>query len=171
MMNEESKQHWIRIGVVALTTFLVAYLAFYIALKHHLKRAYDPFYQAQKMEKMFEKQSYNFDKYILDKMENPFEAKMRPMIVNLVKEPNEYKVIVDLSQFDGEEKAVDVIVKGDELTVKGQFDKKIRGNEKIINFTQTYYLDEKFDEEKITKEMKGNKYIVTIPFLTEESED
>ena len=110
-----------------------------------------------------EKQAYDFDKYMLRKMENPFEPKMRPMMVNLVKEANEYKVIVDLTQFEDEE-ALNVDIKDNELTVKGEFDKNVRGTEKIINFTQTYYLDEKLDEERITREKKGNKYVITIPF-------
>ena len=42
---------------------------------------------------------------------------------------------------------------------------------KIINFTQTYYLDEKIDESGITKERKGDKYIVTIPFLNNIEEE
>jgi hypothetical protein len=88
MINEESKQHWIRVGVIALITFLVSYLAFCLALKHHLKKAYNPFYQAEKMEKMLEKQAYDFDNYMLKKMENPFEPKMRPTMINLVKEGN-----------------------------------------------------------------------------------
>ncbi len=44
---------------------------------------------------------------IEDKMtnENPFELqKMRPMLVNLVKENNEYKVIVDLKPLENNEK-------------------------------------------------------------------
>ena len=164
-MIEETKQHWIRMGIIALITFLVSYLAFFMALKHHIKSLNNPFYQAERLEKMIEKEQRNFDKY--DKMNNPFEPKMRPMMVNLVKEPNEYKVIVDLSQLDGNAEAVEVLVQGDELTVKGNIDKKIRGTEKIINFTQTYYLDEKLEESKITKEIKGDRYIVTIPYKTE----
>ena len=170
-MNEESKQQWIRIVTIVLITFLVSYLAFYMATKHHLKNLNNPFYQAERLEKMFEKQAYNFDKYELKKMENPFEPKIRPMMVNLVKESNEYKIIIDLTQLDGDENAVNVEVQGDELTVKGNIDKKIRGTEKIISFTQTYYLDEKPEENKITKERKGNKYIVTIPFQNREIDD
>ena len=40
---------------------------------------------------MLEKQNKDFDKFV--KMDNPFEPKMRPMFINLVKEANEYKVI------------------------------------------------------------------------------
>ena len=97
-------------------------------------------------------------------MESPFVPKMRPMMVNLIKEPSEYKVIVDLTLLDGNEKNISINIQGDELTISGNMDKKIRGTEKIINFTQTYYLDEKLKETDITREKKGDKYIVTIPF-------
>lgn len=163
MLNEESRDLWLKIGVVALITFLVSYFAFCIALKHHAKKMQSSFFPAERMEKFIEKQERDFDKYMINTMENPFIPKMRPMFVNLVKETNEYKVIVDLTQIE-DEKALNIDIKENELTVKGEFDKKMRGTEKIISFTQTYYLDEKLDEDNITKEKKGNKYIITIPF-------
>ena len=41
--------------------------------------------------------------------------------------------------------------------------KELRG-EKIMNFSQAFYLDEKLISNKISKVKKGNKYIITIPF-------
>ena len=163
-MNEETKQEWLKIGAIALVTFLVSYLAFCIAIKHHLKELKNPYYQAERLEKYIEKQERDFDKYMLNKMENPFVPKMRPTMVNLVKEASEYRIIVDLEQFDDNENTINVNIDGNELTIKGEIDKKIRGAEKIISFTQTYYLDEKLNENDIKKERKGNKYIITIPF-------
>lgn len=168
-MTEESKQHWIRIAIIALIFFILAYLAFYLAMKHNLKNASNPFYQAERLEKIMEKQLIDFNRDNNKRMENPFEPTMRPMMINLIKELNEYKVIVDLSQLDNDEKAVNVDIQGDELTINGHFDKQIRGTEKIINFTQTYYLNEKLDKDNIIKERKGNKYIITIPFKSNDS--
>ena len=162
-MNEDTKHQWLKIGGIVLITFLVSYLAFCMALKYHLKEFKNPYYQAERLEKYIEKHERDFDKYLIREMENPFMPKMRPMFVNLVKETNEYKVIVDLTQIEDEE-ALNVDIKDNELTVKGEFDKNVRGTEKIINFAQTYYLDEKLDESKITREKKGHKYIITIPF-------
>ena len=76
-----------------------------------------------------------------------------------------------MKPLDGDEKAINVDIQGDELTIRGELDKKIRGSEKIINFTQTYYLDEKIEEQKISREKKGDKYIVTIPFVSENNND
>lgn len=168
-MLEETKHHWLRICAIALISFIAAFLAFYIVMEIMINRISSPAYQVKRIEKAIEKQDREFERFIDKRMENPFEPKMRPMMVNLVKEPNEYKVIIDLTQLDGNEEAIKVDVEGDELTVKGNIDKKIRGTEKIINFTQTYYLDENLDESKITKERKGDKYIITIPFNKKEN--
>lgn len=171
MIDENAKHHWLKIASIALITFIVAFLAFYIVMEIMINRITNPVYQAKRVEKLIAKQEREFEKFAEKGMENPFEPKIRPMMVNLVKEPNEYKVIVDLTQLDGNENAVKVELQGDELTVKGQIDKKIRGTEKMISFTQTYYLDEKPEESKMVKERKGDKYIITIPFLSNESEE
>ena len=104
------------VPIIALVLFLVSYLAFYLSLKNHLKNLNNPFYQAQRMEKAFEKQVRDFDKFNEKYLNNPFEPKMRPMIVNLVKEPQEYKVIVDLSALDGNEESINITINNDELT-------------------------------------------------------
>lgn len=165
-MNIETKEHWLKIGAIALITFIMAFLAFYIIMEIMIHRISDPVYQVKRIEKIIAKQEKDFQKTNEGNMNNPFEPKMRPMLVNLVKEPSEYKIIVDLATLDSNEEAINVSIQGDELTVSGKMDKKIRGNEKIIEFAQTYYLDEKIEENKITKERKGDKYIITIPFLS-----
>ena len=56
-MNEETKHEWLKIGTIALVTFLVSYLAFCIALKHHSKKMHNPFYQAERLENMLKNKS------------------------------------------------------------------------------------------------------------------
>ena len=101
-------------------------------------------------------------------MTDPFTAKIRPTFINLVKEPSEYKIIIDLKQIDANEDIIDIQIQNNELTIKGEVDNKVRGQEKIIKFTQTYYLDEKVNEQEIAKERKGDKYIINLPFEIEE---
>lgn len=164
MIDENTKHHWLKIVAIALTTFVAAFLAFYIVMEIMINRINNPMYNVERLEKLMEHQIRDFEHLEDEKMENPFLPKMRPMIVNLVKEPNEYKVIIDLLPLNGNENSVNVKVEDDKLTVHGEVDKNNFGRERIINFTQTYYLDEKLDVKGITKERKGNKYIVTIPF-------
>ncbi|MCM1004658.1 MAG: Hsp20/alpha crystallin family protein [Candidatus Gastranaerophilales bacterium] len=163
--NETTKHHWLRIGAIALITFIVAFIAFYCVMELMLHRMTDPMYNAKRIEKIMQKQEKSFQK-IEDRMtkENPFEPTMRPMLVNLVKENNEYKVIVDLKPLENNEKDVNVNIKDHIITVSGELDEKLFGSQKIINFSQSYYLDEDLEKDKITKEKKGDKYIITIPF-------
>lgn len=163
--NESTKNHWLRIGAIALITFIVAFLAFYCVMELMLHRMTDPMYNAKRIEKIMKQQERSFQR-IEDKMtnENPFEPKMRPMLVNLVKENNEYKVIVDLKPLENNEKDINVKIKDHIITVSGELDEKSFAGERIVNFSQSYYLDEDLETDKISKEKKGDKYIITIPF-------
>lgn len=164
MLNEEKKHVWLKITGIIAMSFIAAFLAFYCALALMIHKITDPMYHARQMEKMMIKQEKNFKRMEAKMSENPFEPKMRPMLVNLVTENNEYKIIVDLKPLNGNENAVNVKLDNNMVTISGETDKKTIGGEKILNFSQSYYLDEKIDSTKISKEKKGNKYIITIPF-------
>ena len=159
-MPEENKHHLLKVIGVIIATFLGAFLAFYLAVDLTLNRMFNPEYQIRKMEKTMN----NIQKFDEKMMESPFVPKMSPMLVNLVKEPNEYKVIVDLKSLGDDEKNVDVKLDNNMVTISGDMQKKEVRGEKIMNFSQSFYLDEKLVSNKIIKERKGNKYIVTIPF-------
>ena len=159
-MPEENKHHLLKVIGVIIATFLGAFLAFYLAVDLTLNRMFNPEYQIRKMEKTMN----NVQKFDERMMESPFVPKMSPMLVNLVKEANEYKVIVDLKPLGDDEKNVDVKLDNNIVTVSGDMQKKELRGEKIMNFSQSFYLDEKLLPNKIVKERKGNKYIVTIPF-------
>ena len=159
-MLEENKHHLLKVIGVIIATFLGAFLAFYLAVDLTLNRMFNPEYQIHKMEKTMN----NIQKFDEKMMESPFVPKMSPMLVNLVKEPNEYKVIVDLKSLGDDEKNVDVKLDNNMVTISGDMQKKEVRGEKIMNFSQSFYLDEKLIPNKIIKERKGNKYIVTIPF-------
>lgn len=159
-MLEENKHHLLKVIGVIIATFLGAFLAFYLAVDLTLNRMFNPEYQIRKMERTMN----NIQKFDEKMMESPFVPKMSPMLVNLVKEPNEYKIIVDLKSLGDDEKNVDVKLDNNIVTISGDMQKKELRGEKIMNFSQSFYLDEKLIPNKIIKERKGNKYIVTIPF-------
>lgn len=159
-MLEENKHHLLKVIGVIIATFLGAFLAFYFAVDLTLNRMFNPEYQIRKMERTMN----NIQKFDEKMMESPFVPKMSPMLVNLVKEPNEYKVIVDLKSLGDDEKNVDVKLDNNMVTISGDMQKKELKGEKNMNFSQSFYLDEKLIPNKIIKERKGNKYIVTIPF-------
>lgn len=163
-MENEKKQMIIKIAVVMVVTFIAAFLAFYTALAITVNKLTNPNYYEKRMEKMiknYEKDMQNFESKLED---NPFVPKSRPMLVNLVKEKNEYKVIVNLKPLEGNEKGVDVKIKNNIVSVNGELEKNTHRGEEIVSFSQSYYLDEELLTDKISKEKLDNKYIITIPF-------
>ena len=66
-MNEETKSQWIKIGVVALVTFLASFCAFNLSIKHNLKKMTNPFAEFEKMESFIAKQEREFNR-IIEKM-------------------------------------------------------------------------------------------------------
>lgn len=164
MSNEEKKVGWLRVLGIIVITFLVAFLAFFAALEFSLHRMMDPVYHAKRIEKMMRQEQKRIEKFEDKMMENPFEPKMQPMLVNLVKENDEYKVIVDLKPLGGNDKNIKVNLENNVISIYGDMEKKEHRGEEIMSFAQSYYLDEKINSDKMTKEKKGDKYIITIPF-------
>jgi HSP20 family molecular chaperone IbpA len=144
--------------------FIVFFIALYAAITIALHQMLDPVYNSRQIEKLLKQQEKNFEQFEFELGEHPFLPKTRPMLVNLVKENDEYKVIVDLKPLEGNEKDVTVKIKDNVISIRGELNKQTTGSEKILNFSQSYYLDEKLETDKISKEKKGDKYIITIPF-------
>lgn len=160
-MEENSRNHWLKI---ALITFATSFLAFYLVMEIMIHRITNPIFDMQRIERSVQKDFKKLENFEDKLMENPFEPKMRPMLVNLIKEGGEYRVIVDLKPLDGDENGINVNIEDKTLIVSGELDKKFHGNEKIIKFSQAYYLDDDLMKDKIVKEKKGDKYIITIPY-------
>lgn len=164
-MSNEEKNNLLKVLGAVLLGIFVLFMAFYLAMELILRKVTSPEYSMKHIEKVIKAQEKEFKKAEKRMLtENPFEPRMRPMLVNLVKENNNYKVIVDLKPLDGNDNGIDVNINKNVLTITGEFDKQSLGAEKIMHFSQTYYLDEDLLTDKITKEKKGDKYIITIPF-------
>ena len=163
-MNEDTKNTWIKFGLIALISFLSAFLAFYIVMEIMIHRITSPEYNIRKIEKIIQKNNRAFAALDKDLGNNPFEPKMRPMFVNLVKENDKYQIIVDLKAIDLSEENVKVNLKDKLLTVSGEIEKKAHNSEKMINFSNSFYLDEDIKPNQMTKERKGDRYIITVPF-------
>lgn len=166
-MDEDNKK-WLKVLGCIVLGFVIAYLSFYVAVVFALHKFFNPEINPQNIskdfDKMIQRQNKEFRKLEKTFGDNPFEPKIRPMLVNLVKENGKYLIIVDLKQIDGDENGIDIKIKDNIISVKGEFEESSSHGEKILDFSQSYYVDEKLDTANLTKEKKGNKYIITIPF-------
>jgi len=160
----EKNKKWLKILAIIIVGFVMMLGAFYIAVSIALHQMLDPVYNSKHIDKIIKQQEKNFEKFEREINEHPFMPKTRPMLVNLVKENNEYKIIVDLKPLEGNENDINVKIKGNIISIDGALDKKDGRGEKILNFSQSYYLDEKLLTDSISKEKVGDKYIITVPF-------
>ena len=163
-MEENQNRKWLKILGIIILGFIMIVISFYIAVSIALHRMLDPVYNSRQIEKLLKQQEKNFEQFEFELGEHPFVPKTRPMLVNLVKENDEYKVIVDLKPLEGNENDVNVKIKDNVISVHGELENNTSLGERILSFSQSYYLDEKLNTDKITKEKKGDKYIITIPF-------
>ncbi len=167
MLDEEKKSCkccWWKVLCGLIMIFIVTFLAFHLALSIMFNKMFSPEYNARRLEKMLIQQEREFQKFENKAMKDPFEIKVRPMLVNLVQEEDEYKLVVDLRQLDNNEKGISFNLDNNVATVSGEMEKKAKNSERIVNFSQSYYLNNKLIVDKIKKERKGDKYIITIPF-------
>ena len=152
-MSDEKKFCILKYLVFVLATLIGAFLAFYFAVDITLERMFNPVYRMKHAEKIMNKEFKHFNK------------KMRhmPSLVHLVKDSDEYKLIVDLTHLNNDEKNINVSFDKDMVTVSGGIDKSKKREESIMSFTQSYVLSDEIDIANVRKEKIRNKYIITIP--------
>ena len=163
-MDENKKQKWLKVLIIIVSGFILMFVAFYAAILIAFHQMLNPVYNSKYIDKIIRQQERNFERFEQEISEHPFLPRTRPILVNLVKENDEYKVIVDLKPLEGNENGVNIKIKDNIISVTGELDKQTHRGEEILNFSQSYYLDEKLITNKIRKEKIGDKYIITIPF-------
>ena len=166
-MLEENK-HTLKHAIITfIAALLGGFLAFYVVMDITLARMFDPMRGFKKAEKMIQKQARE-----MQRMDNdifmPAPMPLHHSLITMVKEDNTYKFIVDLKQFNNNDKNIDVTINGDTINIKGVFDKSKGHKDTIVEFSQTFALGSTILKDKVTKEQKGDKYIITVPV---ESED
>lgn len=168
-MNEEEQNkhhHYFKHGLITfLAALLGGFLAFYVVIDITLARMLDPMRGIKHAEKMMERQLRDMQKLDND-IFAPIPMPLHHSIITMVKEDKVYKFIIDLKQLDNKENNVDVSVDSDTVTIKGNAEKTNNKKTSTINFSQTFSLGIPIDKTKITKERKGDKYIITIPIET-----
>lgn len=165
-MNEEEQNrhhHYFKHGLITfLAALLGGFLAFYVVIDITLARMLDPMRGMKRAEKIMEKQLKDMQKFDND-IFAPVPMPLHHSIITMVQEDDDYKFIIDLKQLDNKESNVDVNIDSDTVTIKGNAEKTNNKKTSTINFSQTFSLGIPIDKSKVTKERKGDKYIVTIP--------
>ncbi|MCQ2740180.1 MAG: Hsp20 family protein [bacterium] len=154
------------LGIVILT-FVTAFFAFYLAICFAYNQLFNPTNQIKRIDKMLQIQDREFKKFDNSISKHPFLRYSTTPFVSISKEPDSYKVVVDLKPLNDNSDAIKVDVKGNSLSIRGNSTNNSKNKTSEIDFSQVYYLDEELNADMIKTEKDGHQYIVTIPFMTE----
>lgn len=149
--NHGRKKCWCKYAGIVLATLIGAFLAFYFIADMTLHHMMNPMYHMNKMDRKIAKEFRKADMFI------------PKSLVLLEKDSNAYKIFIDLKAFDADLDDIDILVEGQKVTISGEIEKEKRNEEKVINFVQTFYLDDVIDSSRIKKEEKRDKFIITLP--------
>lgn len=147
-----------------LLGLLGAFLAFYVVTDWYFKSMLDPVNQMKRMDKAIEKRDRQMERQFQKAYKGANKLQERANHVIRLEQTNEgYKVLVDLIPLNDSEKNVEVKTNGNVLTVKAAGIHGLGDRKSIVEFTQSYMFGDDVDLTKITKERKGDLYVINIP--------
>ena len=146
--------------LIALSVLLGAYLSFYTISDWHFKKMLDPIHQIKKMEKILQQEERAMQKTA--QREWRTEQTLNNYI-QLKEIPNAYIITINLLPFGNNDDNISVTTDDNTLTIHAICEKEQSNATKTFAISQSYTFNKKANLNKITKERKGNKYIITVP--------
>lgn len=162
---------WLKYLVITLAAFAGAFFAVYFIADIKLHEYFTPHLpppsvRVEDLDDILREQ----DRMMQDLMR--LTPNLNPFFINPVKlqtfqDNDEYKIILDLKPFGGNENNIKVDVTPTSVKVSGKSQKKDKHNEDEVSFYQSFALPKKADPKGVTKEKNGNRYVITIPIADE----
>lgn len=141
-----------------------AFLAFYVVTDWYFKAMLNPVNQMKRMDRAIERRDREMEKAFKKAFHGTERLQERANhIIKLEQDDDEYKVLVDLVPLNDSEKNVEVKTNGNLLTVKAAGIHGFGDRKSLVEFTQSYMFGDNVDLSKLTKERKGDTYVITIP--------
>lgn len=154
------KHPWLSHLLTALLALLGAFLAFYVVTDWHYKRLLDPVHQMRKMERMMMKE----DRAMAKMMHKDFRSERNlESYIQLAETSDAYVITVNLRPFNNDDENVSISTDDNTLTIHATNEKNKKNSSKVLAVSQSYAFPDNVDFNKITKERRGDKYIITIP--------
>lgn len=141
-----------------------AFLAFYVVTDWYFKAMLNPVNQMKRMDRAIERRDREMEKAFQKAFRGTERLQERANhVIRLEQTDDEYKVLVDLVPLNDSEKNVEVKANGNVLTVKAAGIHGFGERKSLVEFTQSYMFGDDVDLSKLTKERKGDMYVITIP--------
>lgn len=158
--------------LVGLMIFLGSFCASYVLNDWHYKRMAfatdfkNIEHEMMRQERDMLKQHDNFERNFNKSMERNFKRSMvqTPNFMRVEKMKDAYKISIDLTPFDNNEKNVEVKVEGNAVVINAAGERASKQGQEIVRYSQTIGFGEDIKAKDITKVREGNNYIITVPF-------
>ena len=158
--------------LIGLLIFLGSFCASYVLNDWHYKKMASATdfksieREMMRQERDMLRQRDNFERNFNKSMERNFKRNMiqTPNFMQVEKMKDAYRINIDLTPFDNNEKNVEVKVEGNAVVINAAGEKTSKHNQEIVRYSQTIGFGEDIKAKEITKIREGNYYIITGPF-------
>lgn len=138
-------------AVILVTIFVVTFCAVYLVIKMN-KNSIEA---VPSVEEQAEKMMETAEKYI---------AKNEPVPLNIDEKTDKYIITIDLKPFDNDPNKIDIETQENGIKFSGHTEKKDNDQIQETSYYQALIFPRNINKEEISKEHKGDKFIITIPF-------
>ena len=83
--------------------------------------------------------------------------------IQLDEAPDSYIVTVNLKPFNNDEENVSISTDDNVLTINASNEKNKKNSSRVLSVSQSYAFPNNVNFDKITKERRGDKYVITVP--------
>lgn len=157
-------ENLIKFALLLLALFLASYLAVYYVLDQIRHSYYIPQAQLESIDKILKEQDKLFESMGALPMHNSVTKELNnPIEIYKNEAENAYKIVLNLKDFDNNPENIKLDIMDDKIIIRGNVETNKKNLEKRYEFTQTIVFPEKIEKDKIKKETKKNKYIITLP--------
>lgn len=173
--TEHKSECWIKFALMLFALFIACYLAVYYILDQMRYAYYIPSAPIENIDRIISEQDKMFNKEMREMgamMPNMGALPMHNSAMMTIKSPietykdtenNEYKMIIDLKPFNNNPKNVDIKINKNKVSITAAGEKSGKHSDKVYSFSQSFVLPEEIETDKVTKEVKHHKYIITMP--------
>ena len=158
--------------LVGLLIFLGSFCASYVLNDWHYKKMM-PVANIKNMEREMMKQEREMLRQ-RDNIERDFNKSLRKDLgqnlnqssgfIHVEKMKDAYRIDIDLTPFDNNEKNVEVKTEGNSVVINAAGERTSKNKQEIVRYSQTIGFGEDIKAKDITKVKNGNSYIITVPF-------
>ena len=113
------------------------------------------------LEELFNDKNFKMPENKHNKIFMPFEDNV--VNINTKYDDNKFEVIIGLKPFDGDEGKIQYDISGRKLTIYGESQKKAKGYEENISFSQDFIMPGNAISDSIERIKEGQKLIIKIP--------